>query len=58
MGDRELADMTGEGEQGERIFEFRRDVTGDFKFNREGEVFLRNSLYLMCQSDVSFCVKR
>ena len=45
MGDREEADMTGEGEQGERFLEFRREMTGDFKLIREGEVFFRNSLY-------------
>ena len=44
FGDREETERTGEGEQGERFLEFRRDVTGDFKFIREGEVFFRNSL--------------
>ena len=50
MGDREEADMTGEGEQGERVFEFRREMTGDFKLIREGEVFFRNSLYYEIKS--------
>ena len=45
----EEADWTEEGLQGlgekfERFLEFRRDVDGDFKLIREGDVFLRNSL--------------
>ena len=50
MGEREEAERTGEGEQGERFLEFRGERTGDFKFIREGEVFFRNSLYYEIKS--------